>query len=87
MKPRKGVQTHISGWMNDNKNIQWDEAFKMSSGLKDKDLLESQVILDIDDNKIVKNWKSGETYEKLMEYYLKHYAKYISDFISLTSKK
>lgn len=88
MKPKPGVKTEIKGWMNDDNNIQWDEAFAMTVGLKNKDLMEAQVILDIDDNKIVKNWKTDEdsSYEKLIEYYLKNYAKYMTDFISATNK-
>jgi len=88
MKPRKGVHTNQKGWMDDDKNVQWDETFGMTVGLKQKDLLEAQVILDIDDHKIVKNWKSdnNETFETLLEYYLKNYTEYMADFIKASNK-
>lgn len=89
MKPKKGVHTERKGWMDDAKNVQWDESFAMTVGLKNRDLSDAQVILDIDANKIVKNWKSSDennSYEQLIEYYLKNYAKYMTDFISATNK-
>lgn len=89
MKPKPGVKTEVKGWMNNDNNIQWDETFGMSIGLKNRDLQDAQVILDIDDNKIVKNWKAAEednSYETLIEYYLKNYAKYMADFIAATNK-
>ena len=90
LKARKGAPTHLKGWMNDEKNTQWDEAFKMTVGLKSKDHVEAQVVIDIDDNIVVKNWKDGDeetSYEKLIGYFLKNYPEYMAGFIQKTTPK
>ena len=89
LKARKGAPTHIKGWMDDDANVQWDETVVITKGLRSKALCEAQVILDLDDKLIVKNWKSNEdiefTFERLYQYYRKHYADYIDRFMQLTS--
>jgi len=90
LKPRKGVPTHIKGWMNDDRNIQWDETMKMTDGLRKRDELEAQVILDVDEKRIVKNWKANDgenDYDKLYDYYAQNYEHYINDYLRLSDKQ
>ena len=89
MLPRKGVATNVKGYMDNPKNMQWDEKFVMREGLKKNDIVKAQVILDLDEKRIVKNWKrdDGENdYNSILEYYLKNYSQYIEDFMNASDK-
>jgi len=89
LKPRKNAPTNQKGWMDNSDNLQWDESFKMTEGLKTKDRMNAQVVLDIDDKKIIKNWKADEgenDYDKILEYYYRNYSNYINDFMNASNR-
>jgi len=91
MKPRKGAPTHLKGWMNNDRNVQWDERVMFREGLKKNDMIEAQVVLDLDDKKVMKNWKAddgegGMDFNTLYEYYEKNYSRYIEDGMKASNK-
>ena len=89
LKPRRGVPTHMKGWMNNENNLQWDETMKMTEGLRERDRMDAHVILDVDEKRIVKNWKADEgesDYDKIYEYFEKNYSHYMNDFIKKSDR-
>jgi len=77
--PRRTVQP---GYMKDPENIHYDEQVYISRGLRDKDL-KNQVILNLTEEKIVKNnFNPGKTFEEIFTHYYDNYAEYINDGIN-----
>ena len=54
-KPRNRSQTFRAGYMKDDSNVQYDEAIDITRGLKDRDLTEAKIILNINQQTVVKN--------------------------------
>lgn len=70
-------QTSKSGYMKDPNNIHYEEQVYVSRGLRDKDL-ENQVVLNLTEEKIVKNiFNPGKTFEEIFTHYYDSYAEYI----------
>jgi hypothetical protein len=70
-------QTSKSGYMKDPNNIHYEEQVYISRGLRDKDL-ENQVVLNLTEEKIVKNiFNPGKTFEEIFTHYYDSYAEYI----------
>lgn len=89
LKSRPGAPTHIKGYMDRPNMMQWDESFFIREGLRKNDLIKAQVILDLDEKKIVKNWKANEgenDFDALYSYYDKNYSKYISNFMKASDR-
>ena len=86
MKPRDPRMTSIKGYLNDPKNQKYDEIVGFSVGLKPKDLTNSQIILDIDGQTVVKNSMSdNDNWAQLMDYFLKAYEADLMNFMRRTS--
>ena len=69
-KPRNPKMTRVPGYMKDPANIAWDEVVVLTLGLKNKDLLESKVILNISEQKVVKDsFNTDKTFDELFEYF------------------
>lgn len=84
-KPRDPTKTHIKGYVKDPANMRWDEAVGFSVGLKHKDEIRSQIILDIDGQKVLKNMMSdNKDWAQLMNYFLGAYEKQLLDFMRRT---
>ena len=67
--------------MLDPENTQYEEQVYLTRGFRDKDL-QNQVILNLTEEKIVKNtFKSGATFEAILEHYVDGYADYINESI------
>lgn len=54
-KPRYRDQTYVSGYMNLPNSIQHDEVIDVTRGLKDRDLMQAKIILDITNQAVIKN--------------------------------
>lgn len=85
MKPRDPSMTHVKGYMSDPKNIRWDEQISFSTGLKSKDQLNHNIILDIDGKDVVKNSMGNVTdWEPLWNYFYSNFTQEIMDYIVRT---
>ena len=74
--PRDKSITHTKGFWSDENNSQYDEQIILSKKLKNRDLTESGIILDLENKKIIKNRVSPTaTYDQIYEYFKKNYAK------------
>jgi len=69
-KPKNPKQTRFAGYVKDEDNMAWDEQVIVTSGLKNKDLDTSKIILNINEQKVVKNsFKNGRTFMELFKYF------------------
>lgn len=69
-KPRNPKMTRVPGYMADEDNIIWDERVDVTAGLKQKDLLNSKVVINISQQTVVRDsFKSGKSFEELFEYF------------------
>ena len=78
MKPRRGVQTQIAGWMKDPNNFQYDERVEFTKGLSGKDRQYAGVILNLNTKTVVYN-KFGQekTFDDLFKYFLEAYTQQV----------
>ena len=69
-KPRNPKMTHIAGYLSDENNIIWDERVDVTAGLKQKDLLNSKVVINISQQTVVRDgFKSGKSFDELFSYF------------------
>ena len=79
VKPKPHVRTTKKGWMKDINNISHDEQVALSQKLKTKDLSTSGVILDLGNQKVVRNsWANGKTFDELFAHYYTNYQKQLT---------
>ena len=85
--PRDPKQTSKPGYMLNPENIHYDEQVYISRGLRQKDL-QKQVILNLTEEKIVKNtFNAGKTFEEVFAHFYEGYAEYISDCVDSLNEK
>lgn len=79
IRPRIPYMTRHAGYILQDENIQYSESVTIARTLKTRDITQSQVIIDIAQEKIIKCSYQGteRSYQALMEYYLKHYPNYV----------
>ena len=80
MKPRKGVQTQIAGWMKDPNNFQYDERVEFTKGLSSKDQQYAVVILNLSKKIVVTNRynKEQRDFDGLFKYFLEAYPQHVA---------
>lgn len=85
LKPKDASKTNIKGYISDPNNQKWDEVVGFSIGLKTKDEINNRIILDIDDQVVVKN-TMNENYDwaQLMNYFVKNYEQQLLTFLKRT---
>lgn len=70
MKPRDPRQTFKAGYIKDGDNMHWDERVDVTVGIKDRDLAMAQIILNISEQKVVKNsFMSDKSFMELFQHY------------------
>ena len=72
---------------NPNKGFQHNEAFVLSKSVKNRDLQEAAVILDIANEKVVKNRFNDRPFNELWTYYIQHYGEYINQWLKIQRMK
>lgn len=82
-KPKDPRKTKNAGYITDANNLSYDEVVGFTVGLKDKDLLKSNVVLNISEQKVVRNtFNSGKSYDELFEYFREAYPEYMKHFVA-----
>lgn len=70
MKPRDRLQTFKAGYIKDSANMTWDEHVDVTVGIKNRDLSMSQIILNISEQKIIKNsFNNEKSFMELFQYF------------------
>jgi hypothetical protein len=84
LKPRQGVRTEISGWMQNSENYQYDERIEFTLGLKTKDMQIAGIILNLNAKTVVRNKYNTEhkDFDTLFKYFLNAYPKYVINVMS-----
>ena len=63
-------------------NMQTDEQIKLLYEVKDKDILNSNLILDLNNKKVIRTSRDiGRDYDKIFKYYNLHYHKQLNEFL------
>lgn len=86
-KPVDPKQTSKKGYLKDN--LVYDEKVSLTNKLRDKDLLNSTIVLDLENKKIVRRSKVydiSDNYNFLYEYYYKNYKDHINKFLGINEK-
>ena len=80
--PKDPRRTAEKGYITNPENIHYEEQLYISRGLRKKDL-NNQVVLNLTEQKIVKNtFKSGATFEEAFTHYYEGYGDYIDDCVN-----
>ena len=80
IKPRDPHMTHVKGYLNDPKNQKFDEIVGFSVGIKPRDIQNSDIVLDIDGQQIVKNRMTKDAeWVQLIDYFMQAYE---ADFLN-----
>lgn len=59
-----------------------NESFVITKNLKNKDYQEASIILDVANQKIIKNRFSERTFNDMFEYFSTHYSDYINKWLN-----
>ena len=79
-RPRDPKKTHISGYMKDPANHQYDEQVHVSTKLRTQDITNSKIIMNLTNKTVDKNsFNSNKDFNELFKYFFKGYHKYITD--------
>ncbi len=82
-RPKNPRMTHVKSYMADPDNMQWDEQVLVASRVRDKDMTQSQVILNLVEGVVVRNSISlTKDFPAVFNHFYKEYKKYIHDAVS-----
>lgn len=83
MRPQSRVRTQVKGWMQTEKNLQFDEQVAVTRRLKNSDRTTAKVILDLSKKSVVRNgWGSTEQFDDLFKYFHASYPKYTTEVMA-----
>ena len=83
MRPQSRVRTQVKGWMQTEKNMQFDEQVAVTRRLKNSDQTTAKVILDLSKKSVVRNgWGSTEQFDELFKYFHASYPKYTTEVMA-----
>lgn len=78
MKPRRGVNTSVKGWMADKNNLQYDEKVEITRGQKKSSSL-ANVILNLSQKNVERNtFNDDRDFKSFFKYYFGGYDQYIT---------
>ena len=82
-KPKDPSKTKIAGYMKDPANFDYDESINITRGLKTRDNLKAQVILNLSEQNVIKNtFNDNRDFPTLLSHYQNGYPKYINPLIA-----
>jgi hypothetical protein len=84
MRPQARTRTQVKGWMQTEKNMQFDEQVAVTRRLKTSDQTTAKVILDLSKKSVVRNgWGSTEEFDELFKYFHASYPKYTTEVMAM----
>lgn len=86
-KPADPKQTSKKGYLKEN--MVYDEKVSLTKNLRDKDLLNATIVLDLENKKILRRNKVhdiSDSYDFLYDYYYKNYKDHIDNFLGTYEK-
>lgn len=82
IKPRKGVNTSVKGWMDDHANLQYDEKVEITRGIK-KSASTAKIILNFNTKTVERNsFNANRDFKDLFKYFFGGYHKYITEVMT-----
>jgi len=67
---------------NHSEGFMQNESFRITKNIRRKEIAEASIILDIANQKIIKNRFTERTFEELFKYAVEHYSDYINRWTS-----
>lgn len=87
-RPSSGTKTEKKGWMDDSKNIARYEQPSIVDRINSKCLIESAIIIDLINRKMIKNrYETSTENDKLVEHYMEKYAEHITDGLRVWAQR
>ena len=81
-RPKNPKKTHISGYMKDPANHQYDEQVQISTRLRKQDV-NAKIVLNLSQKKVEKNSFNGKKeFNEMFKYFFKGYHKYVTEIMS-----
>jgi len=82
-KPKDPKRTKERGYMTDPANFDYDESINITRGLKNRDNVSAQVILNLNEQRVVKNtFNENRDFPVLLAHYQEGYPKYVNPLIA-----
>lgn len=83
-RPRDPRKTHIKGYMKDPANIQYDERIEFTRGLRTKDEVSANIILNLNQKRVVRNRFDSDQrdFDALFKYFLEAHPDYVVQVMS-----
>lgn len=83
MRPRNPKMTHVSGYMKNPDNIQWDEQVEVSVKLRQKDRNMAKVIMNLSTKQVeINRFNDNKDFNEMFKYFFKGYHKYITEVMA-----
>jgi len=80
-RPKDPSMTRFKEYMKDPDNMQWDEQVQVAAKVRNKDMTEAQVILNLVEGKVVRNSFNDNDFPTLFKYFYEGYEQYIHDAV------
>lgn len=78
-QPLDPGMTRFRGYVTDEKNVTYKEQIAIGRKVKNRDIAQAGIILDVLERKIVKaTWKPNSTFDELWDYFESAYKDYLS---------
>jgi len=82
-KPKDPKRTKEAGYIKDPANFDYDESINITRGLKTRDELGAEVILNLTEQTVVKNrFNDNKDFPSLLAHYQEGYPKYINPLLA-----
>lgn len=81
-RPKDPSMTRFADYMKDPDNMQWDEEVQVANKVRDKDMTQAQVILNLMEGIVVRNsFNENREFKSLFKYFYEGYEQYIQDAV------
>lgn len=83
-RPKDPKRTKEKGYMKDPVNFDYDESINITRGLKNKDVINARVILNLNQQQVTKNtFNDNNDFPTLLAHYQEGYPKYINPLLGM----
>jgi len=84
------IATHITVMRNPKKpseGTMTNELFSVSKKVKNKEMSEASIIIDVAEQKVIKNRFTERTFDELFAYFMTHYKEQINKWLNAQTEK
>ena len=82
-RPKDPSMTRFADYMKDPNHMQWDEEVQVANKVRDKDMTQAQVILNLMEGVVVRNtFNNNKDFPTLFKYFYEGYEQYIHNAVN-----